>query len=101
MINSDLWKLSFIQEGIQMHFINGKRIDEKDRRTFFPWNKPPIFALNIIYISHRIEANCISGKVCIKYKLHTPLKFLLPPIKIKKISAGLMCKSYDLEEILF
>ena len=84
MINSDLWKLSFIQEGIQMHFINGKRIDEKDRRTFFPWNKPPIFALNIIYISHRTEANCISGKACIKYKLHTPLKFLLPPIKIRK-----------------
>ena len=51
-----------------------RKIQEKDL----------IFALNIIYISNGIESNCISGKVCIKYKVHTPLELLIPPIKIRK-----------------
>ena len=75
---------TFIKLKMKLHF-KSCSFTQKCKRILRKIQKENLlFALNVIYISNEIEASCISGKVCIKYKLHTPLELLIPPIKIRK-----------------
>ena len=84
---------------MKVHFMNGTKLMRRLAVRVF-LDKSLIFALNVIYVSNRIEENCISGKVCIKYILRTPLKFLLPPIKIRKYQESIAWREKKLNCLL-